>query len=596
MAHKALFLLVGVGSTSMSTSTSTLMKSVASPRSLHLLKRPSCTPPLLKETENHLVSSVFDNVLFLSSTNYLCSSGNFAKENFCFSSLPHTLMWRGNRTREFETVPKLHRESSLDTLSRFNRRHSDKMQAQRTCALFPNIRTRMNGRRLILVSKEWENFLAFDEKSGRYSGLVYEIAKVLSASMNFTFMIQPDPMVARNMTWDQLRDLVILDGVGDSLFSLYYISASVAFNFFQPQPLFHVNMTGAYVSSPHTHVKTFFSILEPKICVFFTVAFGLVIVYYTCLCNLSEICCSNETYKGVADVHLRCDPRFDTSFLRQVWKMVFAFFGSCLSQGNVPQPLLFSGRMFLFSWCIFILTLTAIIKGHLASSLIKIVPHAPFATFRDLVDTTGYRWGHSKHSTFLPIMAEAKENTVSELYSRMMRFAKDDPGILASNAEELMLKAAHDEHFVAIIDSFLLKLIVCKEIPHIKVIPDSLGTNGLAPILPLDSELTELMSEHILALYETDIFNVLADNMFRQLKNNATHNTTLLAQIANRDKIPEEKENYKIDIMCGLMFCACLLLVATFILLLELSLVRAKSALLRCRNKRLKMSSPSRST
>ena len=588
MAHKALFLLVGVGSTSMSTSTSTLMKSIASPRSSHLLKRPSCTPPLLKETENHLVSSAFDNVLFLSSTNYLSNSGDFVNDKFCFSSLPHTLMWRGNRTREFETVPKFYKDSSQTTLSRFNRRHNDRRMRERNCKMFPNIRTGMNGRHLILLTKEWENVMTVydDGSSLHYSGLLCEIAKVLSVSMNFTFTLQPDPMVSRNLTWGELEDMMISGGVGDALLSLYYITASLALNFSQPHPIFHSNMTAAYVSRPHAHIIFSIYRLSPQIIIFFGAAFGLALIYYTYLCNASELYSSCETRQATTDVQSSCDPNYFKVFLRQSWLMVFALFGSCFSQSNIPQTLLFSGRIFLFSWCMFILMLTAIIKGHLASSLIRVNPPPPITTFRELVDGTDHRWGHFKDSTFLPVMAAAKGETLSQLYSRMMRFAEDDPGILASSIDALVRKTVEDEHFVAIIDSFYLKKSKhALKIPYIKVIPESLGPNGFSLALPLDSELTELMSEHILALYETDIFNVLADNMFRQLKNNATDNTTLLDKIADRDKILEEKENYKIDIMWGLMFCACLLLVATFILLLELSLVRTKPALLSRDNK-----------
>ena len=566
MVHKALFILIGL----------------ASPLSSHLLNCHSCKPLLLKETEKRLAKSMFDNVLFLSSTNYRHASDSV--DNFCFPNLPHTLMWRGNRTREFETIPNFDIESLHNTSARYNLRHNDNRHVEQTCKLFPNIRTRMNGRHLILLCKEWKNFLAFygDNGSVKYSGLLYDIADVLSISMNFTFTFQPDPEISRNMTWEELRDMMISGGFGDALFSLFYMTASLAYNFSQTQPIFHVNMTGAYFSKPHEHVRLFISRLDPQILVFSAFAFILILIYYTCLWNIEEMYFTKQTRKRSRGPQPSCDPSYLRYFLRQAWELGFALFGTCFSQGHVPQPLLFSGKILIFSWCIFFLMLTAIFKGHLASSLIKVNPAPPFTTFRELVDRTDYRWGHHTSSTFFSVMAAAKGNTLSKLYSGMMQFSKDDPGVLVENIKDLMLKAADDGRLVVIIDSFYLKEVVASnQIRNVKVIPDSLGINGLAPALPRDSELTDFMSEHILALYETDIFNVLAENMLRRLDTNATHNATLSTKRDADVEITDEKETNKIDVVYGLIFSACLVLVAIFALFLEYSLICGQSVLFR---------------
>ena len=595
MVHKALFILFGVSNDSILTATSSSIRPSVTPLPSHLLNCPSCKSLLLKETEKHLSSCVFDNVLFLSSPNY--RDVNNSLDNFCFPNLPHTLMWRNNRTREFETIPKFDKKSLHNTFSRPNRQHSSKRYMERNCKLFPNIRTIMNGRPLILLCKEWNNRVTFhmDNGSVKYSGFLYELADVLSTSMNFTFTLQPDPEVSRNMTWDEMRNMMISGDVADAFLNLHYITASLAYNFSQTQPIFHINITGAYVSKPHAHVRLFLSRLDPHIFFCSAAAFGVVVIYYTCLYNVNRIYSKKEIKKEARVCQPRYDPSYLRYFLHQAWELGFALFGSCFSQGHVPQPSLFSGKILLFSWCMFTLTLTAIFKGHLASSLIKVNPAPPFTTFRELAHRTDYRWGHFTDSSFLPLMAAAKGNTLSELYSGMMRFMEDDPEIIAPSLQALLHKTANDERFVAIIDSFYLKEIThTQEIPYIKVIPDSLGTNGLAPALPRDSELTDLMSEHILALYETDIFNIILDNMIQRLETNVTHNTTLNATSNHGGEIPDKKENNKVDVMYGLIFSACLILVAILVLFLESSLVWAQSVLLSVGSNTSNQSSPVR--
>ncbi|RUS81573.1 hypothetical protein EGW08_010674 [Elysia chlorotica] len=410
----------------------------------------------------------------------------------------------------------------------------------------------MNGRHLVFLSKEWENFLAFhdDEGATRYSGLLSDLADVLSTSMNFTFSFQPDPKVSRNMSWDDLRDLLISGGIGDSLFSLFYTTASITFNFSQPQPIFHVNMTGTYVSKPHARVVFSISAVDPKLFIFSAIVFMLVLIIYSCLLKFSKMYSSGNTITEARNVQARFGRAYLRTFLHQTWDMMFSLLGSCFSQGNVPQSLLFSGNCFLFSWCMFVLTLTAVFKGHITSSLIKVQPSPPFRTFRELAARTDYRWGHHRTSTFFPVMAAARGGTLSQLYSGMMRFARDDPAVIAPDLADLMIKAAGDEHFVVIIDSFYLKEFLHSEkIGHVKVIPDSLGINGLAPALPRDSELTQFMSEHILALHETHMFNVIVENMFRRLEENkSTPNATVDAQKDENVQIHDVKAENRIDI------------------------------------------------
>ncbi|RUS90933.1 hypothetical protein EGW08_001330, partial [Elysia chlorotica] len=497
----------------------------------------------------------------------------------------HTLMWRTNRTREFEAIQSLDVEPVMNRVSRFNPPHTDRQTKQR-CPLFPNIRNTMNGRPLVFVSKEWRNFLVYDEAGGsvKYSGLVYELARVLSTSMNFSFTFSPDPSATRNVTWDELRALVVSGGVGDALFSLFYTTASVGFNFSQPYPFYHINMTGAYASKPQTCVRLFVDKLDPHIIIFCVVSFVCVLILYTYLCNLREPSRRDDLNQGSTHWHTdsqtTCDLSYLWHFWRQMCEMFFPLHGSCYSQGNVPQPCFFSGKILLFFWFMFVIILTAIFKGHLASRLMSCYPSPPFATFRELVNRTDHRWGHNTDSSFLNVMRDAKGDILSELYSKMTRFAEHDPGVTPATSNALVLKASREERFVAIIGSLILKeILYANDIPNIKVIPDSLGINGLAPILPPDSELTQLMSEHIIALHETGIFNELADRMFSRIKTNPSANSSLIAHNHSGVQTYDQNRNNKVDIEGGCLFSAFLALAAFLVLLIELAMVHAKTTL-----------------
>ncbi|KAK3757972.1 hypothetical protein RRG08_058286 [Elysia crispata] len=104
-----------------------------------------------------------------------------------------------------------------------------------------------------------------------------------------------------------------------------------------------------------------------------------------------------------------------------------------------------------------------------------------------------YRWGHFNNSTFLPILAEDENPTARAIFTGLVNFAAEDPEILPSSVESLVLKAAKGDKFVAILDSFHMKgLSQMQKIHGVKVLSDSLGINGLGLALPIDSELTEI--------------------------------------------------------------------------------------------------------
>ena len=169
-------------------------------------------------------------------------------------------------------------------------------------------------------------------------------------------------------------------------------------------------------------------------------------------------------------------------------------------------------------------------------------------------------------------MAADKNSTLSNLYSGMMRFAKDDPDVITPNAEAILLKAARDEKFVAIIDSFYMRHYVSSNgIRNMKTISDSLGTNGLAPLLPFDSELTGLMSEHIIALQDAGILNMFADNMYRRMEATLYTNSSQTTLHDNSFESSDKTSSNKIDVISGLILSGFLILFAIVALVIESS-------------------------
>ena len=544
-------------------------KPFTSLHSRHSLTITESALSMLKETETQLATSEFDNVFYFHSSNEYTDSDDLSGYS-CSLSLLNTLRWRANRSREFEPVPNVQVFSR--NVYNLNRRNADVWQEGNSCKLYPHIHTGMNGRHLDILAKNWGHFLEVNDEGDpiRFSGFLVEVANALSVSMNFTYTIRPDPMVSQNMTWNELENIMLPGGVGDCLLSLYYITASLAYNFSLTYPILYANMTGAYILKPHAEMHLFFSGLDPLILVYSVTAFGLVLLLYSGLYSLSKKWCCDERSSEARQFPSSTDPWNWQYYVHRCWLMLFPLLGSCFSQGNVPQPMLFSGRILLFAWCVTALTLTAALQGHLASSLVKAYPSPPFTNFRELLHRTDYRWGHYKSSTFLPVMAADKNSTLSKLYSGMMRFALVDPEVLAPDIEASLLKAARDEKFVAIVDSFLMRHFVYSNgIRNMKTISDSLGTNGLALVVPPDSELEELMSEHIIALSDAGIFNLLADKMYQRLEANFSNNISQINLHDNSFESPDEKASYKIDVRWGLVLCGFLVLTATVVLVME---------------------------
>ncbi|GFR73944.1 caltractin [Elysia marginata] len=438
MPHRARFVLIGVETRDkLPTAKNTTEPNASSSSPQSSVSRCSpCSSMLFKETEKQLATSEFDNVLLFTFSNNIESFEWPHSGSPCLLDKPQTLMWRENRSREFGPVSNRLVRPSSETFLKFHHRYQHQRVVKQPCGLYPNIQTGMNGRRLVLLSKEWENFLEVKGQDGSvsYTGLLYEIANVLSISMNFTYLFYPPVSDSENMSWSDVRDMLISGGVGDCLFSLYYITASQAYNFSQPYPIFNINMTGAYVSRPQARVRLFISRLDPQILVVSTTAFGLVILFYSCLCGVAKRWLSSKGSEDSIALQQDCKVSCLKDYLNQCWQMLFALLGSCFAQGNVPQSRLFSGRLLLFFWCITVLTLSATFKGYLASSLVNVDSTPPFKTFGELVKRDDYRWGHYQESTFLPVMKAAKGMTLKALYSGMMAFVKDDPEVLALTA------------------------------------------------------------------------------------------------------------------------------------------------------------------
>ncbi|GFR92004.1 glutamate receptor [Elysia marginata] len=573
MPHRTHFVLVGLetGDTTPTGARST--NSQTSSLSHQLPRQPEGAQSLLQETEKELASSEFDNIVYINYFNNNNNTKDLHLHNNCVNKALHTLMWRDNRRRQFDSILSLSICEDLDGTgprrSQYSNRSKHKQTAMLPCALFPNTRTGMNERRLLFITKEWEVFMKVKGcgDSQEYHGLIYEIANILSISMNFTYTFIPDIDKARNISWDGLRDILVKEGVGDSLFSLYYLTASLAYNFSQSYPIYTTNITGAYLSKPQAKIWLFISRADPLIHIFFAMGLIFVVLYYTCLSNIGRRLATDDTT-------LR--PRSKATWLREycieAWHMFFPLLGYCFAQNFSPQPRMLSGRILLFFWSFTLLTLTAIFRGYVASSLVKVNPSPPFKTFGELVHEKDYRWGHNQDSTFLSVMKADKGTTLSALYSGMMRFAKNDPEVLAPTWDVLMSKVVEDDKFVAIIDSFTLKLYVkILRIGDVKTIPDTLGFNGVAPVFPLNSELTNLMSEHIIALSSAGIFDMLLDKMLQETQVSAPQNSSQLARSVNHDNGSDwQRANNKVDITSGFYFSVAFAIGAVVVLWVEL--------------------------
>ncbi|GFO20444.1 hypothetical protein PoB_004694900 [Plakobranchus ocellatus] len=514
----------------------------------------SCKPSVLPKHKAALFDdSVFDNVLLLTFT-----LGPSCSSPYLQSAQAHTLMWRDGRTREFEFVSDFAILSSGPNTRYFSQqnRKKEKHNRENRCAFFPNFNSGMNGRHLSLLTKEWYPYLTLHKNGDalKYSGAFHDITEVLSTSMNFTYTLIPDPVKFPNITWDELRDMFVKDGIGDSLWSLYYITSSLIYNYSQPYPMFVINMTGVHVSTPKEQVHVFFIRIDLRIYTVATITLILVVIFYSCLCKFQE---NWFNRKESSKIHRDCLDQGFRSVLLNCGQNLVDILGSCFGQSSLPTHThkLLSTRLLIFFWCIMILTLTAALRGHLTSNLVNVKPALPFTTFRGMMERGDFRWGHYSLSTFMPVMATDSGQTLSMLYEGMMRFRADDPGVTPLTARALMLKAARDDKFVAIIDSFYMKEISYMEgIKGITAIPESLGINGLAPVVPLHSELGDLLSEHTIALFDAGIFDMLMDRMNRELESS---HEAFTAPPQDSDSVTSTmKKSNTVDILFGLMLCA----------------------------------------
>ena len=205
--------------------------------------------------------------------------------------------------------------------------------------------------------------------------------------------------------------------------------------------------------------------------------------------------------------------------------MIFDFIGTVFGQNNVPTPRFFTGRLLLFSWCLCIVIVVNTLKGDLASMLVASPTTPPFQRFSDVQAREDYRWG-TFNSSFLPIMERANLPPLKELYHGIKRFLKTDPDILSQTEDELVAKAAGDDKFVAIIDSFFLDMIIReKGYSNVHVIPEILGTTGLGLSLPPHSELRNIMSEYIIAMVDAGLIEHYLKQTYQQLTNKAGPST-----------------------------------------------------------------------
>ncbi|GFN88847.1 glutamate receptor 1 [Plakobranchus ocellatus] len=489
---------------------------------------------LVEDTLAHLVTSSFDHVtLFIYSG--ISKAESYEKRTCGRLSPPYPLVWSHDRKRSF--TKSITRPLS-DNLFR---NLKVKFNSNKKCPLFPNTYFGMNERPLTVLAKEWPPYLSAINASGNsleYRGFLVEVISALARSMNFTYTLTPDPITSRNMTLRELERKLSAGREADFMARLYYVTSSLVYNQTLTHPIVMANMSGAYFWNPTAQHRGIFGLLERQLYLIIMIFFVTFVIFFSCINRFQ-----NHLFgSGQSNIQNRSHldgKRISTGsniktvkvspwtpkrmklvrFLSSAVNTIFDFQGSVFGQCNVPRPRYFTGQLLLFFWYFTLVLLTGDLKGRLASVMVRSKVQPPFSTLDEMQARGDYCWGHY-NSSFLPIMKTAREQPLRSLYEGMSKFLASDPSVLAQTQEELVAKAAtEDEKFVAIIDSFFLDVIIkSRGYHHIRVIPEILGTNGLGLNLPPQSELSDLMSEHVVKVVDSGLVDLFLKKMHHQLE------------------------------------------------------------------------------
>ncbi|KAK3800775.1 hypothetical protein RRG08_003179 [Elysia crispata] len=261
-----------------------------------LLTRPvPVRSPMISDMEAHLKTSKFDNVLLLPYTQNTSCDPCFKLEN------PFSLMWRENRTREFEIVANWR---DVNKCNRYTKTQA-KENSRKKCAMFPNVSYNLNGRHLIVLAKVWPPYLtavkANDDNCSRYGGFLADVIEGLSQVMNFSYTLTPDPHSSLNFS---LRELEVKLGTkleADFMARLYYVTSFMVYNQSVTHPIVMANMSGAYFLRPSNALWSTFNILESNVFACLGFKLALFIFFY---CSLSLLQSQLPTTPGANEEKL----------------------------------------------------------------------------------------------------------------------------------------------------------------------------------------------------------------------------------------------------------------------------------------------------
>ncbi|RUS82097.1 hypothetical protein EGW08_010142 [Elysia chlorotica] len=279
MPHSTRFVLLGLSTLEDASIYESGSDWIATLRQLHtpvVPRPPAVKAQIVRETERLLAKTEFDNVMMLVySQNMSCDRCYEVKESF-------SLMWRDNRTRDFEVV-------EMPWSWRIFNKTYTRTQAKdisRKCPLFPNIKHKFNERHLTVLAKVWPPYLiAVPVGDGNssvytYGGFLADVIEGLSQVMNFSYTLTPDPISSLNVTVEELEYRLRNDLEADLMARLYYVTSPYVYNQSLTHPVVTANMSGAYFMRPYNKLFGRLKLFDSYLFEFVSIDISLFILFY----------------------------------------------------------------------------------------------------------------------------------------------------------------------------------------------------------------------------------------------------------------------------------------------------------------------------
>ena len=436
-----------------------------------------------------------------------------------------TLMWRGERTRQFD-----------DAFS------NDKNK----CQLFPNAKYALNNRVLRVQAKEYgyqvQRTSGKQSSQSLYEGFEVDILNLIAKSLNFSYTFTPEPAVSNQMTWSDVSEFLAQDkadlGIPCwSIFSQHTFNHSVA-----SSPLFSDFITVAYKEVvPHSPLESVLTrLFQKEVNLAFLGSFLITFILsgYVSGCmgrrkvvsenDPTSIQENNEQVTSKAENNesenrndgtcaVKEDrPRSGSSIVSGfvlISDLIFGLIGSVLQQGSLPSTNSISLRVLLWTWSLLVLIITSVYKGSLTAEKIQTKSQSAFLTVEEaLTDDKFDVCLPSEYASNLQTMADAKNGSVLKRISdKVVQFHEhnpteckkaDDIGDILKTRQNIMVLAYGDD----------IKRIFSREnITDVIFVKERFMTTFCGIPSPKNSELIDLLSAQVQKLTEQGIIRVLLE-------------------------------------------------------------------------------------